>query len=320
MGRALVSPFSKSFVTQAIRVFVCCVAVIVLALSTAKQANAWGIVGHRIVCELAYGLLDSQQQASVDQLTFAFKKPNGKKFKSFSESCSFADTARHNARDGLSNWQAYKNFDRWHYVNLPRDTVDAVKALGMRTGDSVLTAIAHHGAVLRDEKIDLATRGEALIMLAHWVGDVHQPVHVAFADDRGGSAIKLDKSAGLGRHFHSAWDSGIIKASRGGRRLRKYITDLSQINEVDIKQWRREKSIFVWAAESYAITTSPVAQYCQWRTRSWFGLKKSRACEPMSSAPKVNAQYVSRIAPLLEQRLQQAAVRLAAMIASSLSQ
>ena len=46
---------------------------------------------------------------------------------------------------------------------------------------------------------------EALKYLGHWVGDVHQPLHVSFEDDRGGNEIGV--SGGVCSHnLHAVWD------------------------------------------------------------------------------------------------------------------
>jgi len=43
--------------------------------------------------------------------------------------------------------------------------------------------------VLRTSTDDQAKLA-SLKYLGHWVGDIHQPLHVSFADDRGGNFIR----------------------------------------------------------------------------------------------------------------------------------
>ena len=288
-----------------------CLAVLIFAPA---ESRAWGIVGHRIVCELAYDLLKSEARDEVDTLVASFVKPNGKKFKHFIDSCHFADTARHNARDGKRKWQSYARFDHWHYVNVPRDThkFDASSLRCER--DCVLHAIDSHARILADKTKATGKRGEALILLAHWVADIHQPMHVSFADDRGGSKILLDPKRGLGRHLHAAWDAGIIKKYRGKQRLTEYIGEqrLRVLTEQEV--WRAETNPIVWAAESYAVVTSPEAHYCQWREVIAVKGTTQRRCEQTTEKAVIDEAYVSRTAPILEKRLRQAAARLANLL------
>jgi hypothetical protein len=45
--------------------------------------------------------------------------------------------------------------------------------------------------------------------LIHFVGDVHQPLHVGWTSDRGGNTIKCT-FFGRSTELHAVWDSGII--------------------------------------------------------------------------------------------------------------
>jgi hypothetical protein len=73
-------------------------------------------------------------------------------------------------------------------------------------------------AILSDAR-DLAfasvpgERLQLLKTLGHWVGDIHQPFHVSFADDRGGNLVAI---AGPCRHgLHAVWDACIIESQPG---------------------------------------------------------------------------------------------------------
>ena len=323
--------------------------VLFLAVVPISQVLAWGYVGHRVVCEMAFDILDSDMQSAANKLVRSFAKPNGRRFKDFRESCAFADTARHNARDGLKRWQRYTDFDRWHYMNVPRTTARLTRKTKLKKSasnsmhnvfqagagktrgildvekicqsDCVIHAIAFHSRILGDPELSRAKRAEALIFLSHWIADIHQPLHVGFADDRGGSKIRLVLEDGVGKNLHSAWDAGLIKRSRGKRKLRQYIHDLSQIEQANKVEWAREFNPLQWAAESYNIATSVDAKYCQWKVNPEHdSVKKTNAksCQPISTPISINEQYVSRITPLLEKRLQQAAVRLATHLAKLL--
>ena len=75
----------------------------------------------------------------------------------------------------------------WHYVNFPRDAGCAYEAPRDCPGDAcVVGAIARQEAVLTSTAAD-AEKLVALKYLVHFVGDVHQPLHAGYADDKGGN-------------------------------------------------------------------------------------------------------------------------------------
>ena len=57
-------------------------------------------------------------------------------------------------------------------------------------------------------------RPEALKYVGHWVGDIHQPLHVSFEDDRGGNEVGV--SGLCSWNLHAVWDSCIIEQGLPG--------------------------------------------------------------------------------------------------------
>jgi hypothetical protein len=60
-----------------------------------------------------------------------------------------------------------------------------------------------------DDKAKLA----ALKFLGHWIGDLHQPLHVSFEDDRGGGRVLTSGPCGL--NLHAVWDGCIVAMKLG---------------------------------------------------------------------------------------------------------
>jgi hypothetical protein len=55
----------------------------------------------------------------------------------------------------------------------------------------------------------------ALRFLGHFVGDLHQPLHVGFAQDQGGNLIDVRTSSGGDtRRLHSVWDEEVLQRGR----------------------------------------------------------------------------------------------------------
>jgi hypothetical protein len=53
----------------------------------------------------------------------------------------------------------------------------------------------------------------ALKSLGHWVGDIHQPLHVSFLDDRGGNTIRT--SGQCPGNLHAVWDNCLVQYAIG---------------------------------------------------------------------------------------------------------
>jgi S1/P1 Nuclease len=54
----------------------------------------------------------------------------------------------------------------------------------------------------------------ALRFVAHLVGDIHQPLHAGFADDRGGNSVDV-RFNGRKENLHSLWDTALVELEQG---------------------------------------------------------------------------------------------------------
>lgn len=50
----------------------------------------------------------------------------------------------------------------------------------------------------------------ALKYLIHFIGDLHQPLHLGYMDDKGGNLYQI-QAYKKGSNLHSLWDSGLIR-------------------------------------------------------------------------------------------------------------
>jgi hypothetical protein len=260
-----------------------------------------------MVCRIAYLLLDDAQQTEVRRLTAAYRRPDGGEIRYFTDGCIFPDEARAKARDGISGWTRFDEFNDWHFLNLPRDSHEV--SIDDCGGNCVLHAIDFHAAALKNAATD-QDKAEALFFLGHWVGDVHQPLHVSFADDLGGNSIKPIKGGFYqSGSLHSVWDSGIIFNGTGMRGWRIYADQLKDaITPVAESHWLTADSV-EWARESFVVTTSPDVTYCRWNGDS---------CDSNGSSRTLTSTYQTQFQDEVEMRLQQAGVRLADLIRKNL--
>jgi len=64
--------------------------------------------------------------------------------------------------------------------------------------------------MLRSQGYD-GKRLVALKYLVHFVGDLHQPLHAGYLDDKGGNTYQLQAFM-RGSNLHALWDTGILKS------------------------------------------------------------------------------------------------------------
>lgn len=170
-------------------------------LLLARNARAWGDDGHRIVGELAWRRLSPAAQSAVKE---ALTDPG---YATLAEAATWPDTyARH-----VPGFEAYKPF---HYVN-----IDARAPRYQRKRDCANGCIVPMLEQLiplledRNEPLSLNDRRSAIYWIAHLMGDIHQPLHVAHPDGKGGTATWLAFLDPKNRRSaHWIWDVGLIEA------------------------------------------------------------------------------------------------------------
>jgi len=228
--------------------------------------------------------------------------------------------ARRNARDKKhpdvrKKWRYFKRFDEWHFLNVPRET-HTVKA--EYCGDNcVLWGIDYHGKRLADHTLEDWKRAEALFFLGHWVGDVHQPLHVSFKDDTGGNEIKpIAGGYFSSADLHAVWDSGIIDAASPASQEKAYAEKLTAGISPDMRAAWIAVAPLDWAQESYDVTISPDSTYCSWEN----GPDGVEQCAPKVTLGRaIGKSYETEFRPIVERRLQQAGARLANRIHNALA-
>jgi nuclease S1 len=191
-----------------------------------SSAHAWGAEGHRLIAEMAQMQLTPAAAAEVDRL---LSHEPGATIVSVS---TWADEKRSGATASL------------HYVNLPEGDCNYRRHRDCTDGRCVVEAITAKLAILRSTAPD-AERLSALKWVVHLVGDVHQPLHVGLASDKGGNLFQL-RAFGRGSNLHAVWDGELIRRRVGG--LNSLLQDASHANPIgsrtaDPAQWARGSCI-----------------------------------------------------------------------------
>jgi nuclease S1 len=150
------------------------------AIAAADRASAWGDLGHKIVCEIAFQELNDPARQDVRRLI-----RRDPEFTLFSHACTWP----------VHLWKRANE----HFINVPGDFDRFASGECVGTPECLLTAISADPVVLQTSTNDDAKLA-ALKFLGHWLGD-HQPLHVSFEDDRSGGKIK--ESGPCSNNLHS---------------------------------------------------------------------------------------------------------------------
>jgi len=153
---------------------------------------AWGSEGHQVIALIAQSQLTPKARGEVDRL---LKLEPGATLDSVS---TWADEHRN------------PSTAPWHYVNFPRETCVYEQARDCPDGKCVVGAIERQSKILAFATTD-EERLAALKFLVHFVGDVHQPLHAGYLDDKGGNTYQLQAFM-RGTNLHALWDTVIIRS------------------------------------------------------------------------------------------------------------
>ncbi len=149
----------------------------VVVSANPRSARAWDPIGHLLTGQIAYDHLTPAAREAVNASIATFNEKEGAEYTFVIAPC-WMDDIRDQTRE----------FNAWHYVNLPY-TPDGRPFPDGSEGPNVLWGIERCLAILKGEVTDPAIdRDQALVMLLHLIGDVHQPLHATSRIDENGES------------------------------------------------------------------------------------------------------------------------------------
>jgi hypothetical protein len=243
--------------------FICAFALI------SVKSFAWGAKGHKIVAEYAKMALSANPQI-IDSVQFFLGTMT------FQEASVWMDEVRSDP--------SYDYLKPRHYVNVERD------ATYVKTNDeNAVNELEHVISILsakgpRDkDKIAMALRE-----LFHLIGDLHQPLHCGYGEDKGGNTISVNY--GDSQNLHSMWDTGLIKEENitlnGCLKLSNTLSkaEMQEIQKIDVVKWMTESREYLPFVYSFG------------------------------KNGKITSDYSSKAKPIIEKQLVRAGIRLAAVL------
>ena len=251
---------------------------------TPTPAFAWGKTGHRVVAALADAQLSGLARAHIREIIGSAE--------TLDEAATWPDEMR--SAPGQF-WQ--KTSTPFHYVTLNGIVYDHAPA-----ESDALEALQKYTATLRDPNASLADKQLALRFVVHLVGDLHQPLHVGKCCDKGGNEVKV-KWFGKDTNLHSVWDSSLVDDEQLSfteltAKLQRHTSNDDVIRWWDINP--RD-----WISESAQLrdTVYPAMPP-----------KGAKDKKGQPAVPELSYSYVYKFTPVVEMRLKQAGVRLAAYL------
>ncbi len=199
---------------------------LVFTLLTARSAEDWGRNGHRATGAIAEKYLTKKAKRNIKKLLDG---------QSLALVSTYADEIKSDSK--------YRKYGPWHYVNFPFDSTYE-KHEKNEAGD-IIVAINKSIEVLKDEDASKEDKIFSLKLLVHFIGDLHQPLHIGLAEDKGGNDFQV-RWFDEGTNLHTVWDTKMIEdynmsyseLAANEKELSK--SELEQIQQGSVTDWMYE--------------------------------------------------------------------------------
>ena len=122
------------------------------------------------------------------------------------------------------------DMDPYHFINFPKDANAYDQQRDCKLRNCIIEAIAWYMQVLSSPDAPRIEKRIALRFVAHLTGDIHQPLHAGFAEDRGGnSASTAGKKTctRCGTPHSLKWSKALRQRSRHESRLARLVRIVS---------------------------------------------------------------------------------------------
>lgn len=271
-----------------------------------QQAFALGKVGHKVICQVAFDHLSPSTQDKVNTLLEELPKYDKKlinkyNYKSANSTISFADTCTW--ADAIKKNKSYDKYKKWHYVNVARNQTKVTPETCQT--NCVTSAVTLHTKQLTELPTSWK-KLQAMMFLGHWLGDIHQPMHVNFSSDMGGNRTKISIDHAKCNNMHWLWDECLLypksKTNNDALFTRLHDNLSNQWEKSPIATWQKD-SVYTWATESLTITRLPSVLYCTID-------EKNYCIATTKGITKLPSNYQKNHKIILENRMLQASARL----------
>lgn len=196
------------------------ITLLIVLLILPVKTFAWGKKGHSIVAEVAFNYLDTNTKSNLLK---------------YLDGMSIEDAS--NWMDDMRDDHSYDYMKPYHYVNFEKGAIVKVSS-----GNNLLSVLTNTINDLKNYKsFNKEEVKMKICILFHLVGDLHQPLHVGYGEDKGGNTMQINYN-GYGTNLHSFFDSGIIKSKnitlQDCLKSNKFSTaEIKNIQNINVQEW-----------------------------------------------------------------------------------
>lgn len=242
-------------------------------LTSVASAYPWGQKGHDTVVFIAENHLTEATKQAVDSLL------DGKSMVYFA-----------NWLDNASHTPEYAYSKTWHYKNIDADQSFGTAPL-LETGD-IVRAIDEQIEILQNPLKGKDEKQLSLKMLIHFLGDIHQPMHLGHASDLGGNRHHV-KYFGRDTNLHSVWDSSLPESAHKWS-YTEWQQQLDRLFEEDQMTLIYNGNSSKWAEETFEI--------CK------------KVYETTPEGTNISYDYIAEWTPVIEMQFLKGGLRLADLL------
>lgn len=295
-----------------------------VSLASNKPNLGWGQVGHTTIADIATEYIGAATSSTLDIILGG---------QSMGDVSSWADQIR----DDVS-WTT-----PLHFIDVQQEPCTASNdchfdySRDCVNNACISGAIGNYSAILyalNPRGLMTAAANDSTKFLIHFLGDIHQPLHVSRADDMGGNTIEVTFEE-ADWNLHSLWDTAMIskdiQANFDGdsTAFAKYL-----INMID-NTWKNESASWTDCSCTFddgrrlninlkisgIITVEPDTVLCcanQWAEETlYYALNDAylnEFTEEIVSGDEISLEYYELRIPVIEKRLAVGGIRLAALM------
>lgn len=199
----------------------------VLIFAPLQEVSSWGRVGHFITGEIAEAHMTDHAKAELQRV--------------------LGDMTMHEATvwmDQVRRTDEYSHTASWHWVTIP-DGQTYEEAEKNPDGD-IVEALERKITKLKEGGLSEDEERDAVLMVIHMIGDIHQPLHVGNGEDLGGNRVGINYM-GRSTNLHSLWDTQMIVSWGFGPE--EFAEGINLAPDELVAEWQNS-TVRDWAVES----------------------------------------------------------------------
>ncbi len=207
--------------------------IIILVAVLPYSASAWGVLGHRVIGEIASLHLNARAAKEIRRILG-------------NESIALASTWG----DFIKSDTAYDYLYNWHFINI-NETLSYSQFeqyLASDTAVDAYTKVKMMVDSLKSGKLSAEKEKMYLRLLIHIAGDLHQPMHIGRLSDLGGNRVRV-QWFGQASNLHRVWDEQLPEFQQLS--YTEYVKAINFSSSAQRTAWQKQ-TMSEWMFETYS--------------------------------------------------------------------